>query len=53
MKKALLLALLASPIGLVACGTSGDSAPPTEAPADAPADAPNATAVSFKISGMT
>jgi hypothetical protein len=45
MKKALLLALLASPIGLVACGTSGDSVPPAEAT--------SATAVSFEISGMT
>lgn len=49
MKKALLLALLASPIGLVACGTSDDSVPPTEAPTEAP----SATAVSFEISGMT
>lgn len=45
MKKAILLALLASPIGFVACDTPDDSTPPVEVP--------KAKGVSFKISGMT
>jgi hypothetical protein len=50
MKKAILLALLASPLGFVACDAPDDSTPPVDKP---PVEAPQAKAVSFEISGMT